>query len=95
MGDLLPGVRGALVLRRSARAVGQDPQQQRLAALDRLQRVQANAVLRAHAADEPLDAAVLVHERDVPGLGARRMLDPHHRGRDECRALRGQLLRSA
>ena len=64
VGDLVTGRRGSgwVGFRRhvrrvlsSPRAVGQDPQQQRLAALDRLERVQAHAVLRADAADEPLD----------------------------------------
>ena len=76
----------------SARAVRQDPQQQRLAALDRLERVEANAVLRAHAADESLHAPVLVDERDVARLGARRMLDPDHGGGDEHHPLFGELL---
>ena len=56
-------------------------------------RVQANAVLRAHAADEPFDRAVGVHEPGAARLDARRALHAHD-GRDhERRALGGELLR--
>ena len=62
--------------------------------LDRLQRVDAHAVLRAHTADEALDRAVAEDERDVAGLHARRTLRAHDRRGHERRALGGELLGS-
>ena len=71
----------------------EDPQQQRLSALDRLQGVGAHAVLRAGAADEALDRPVAEHERDVPGLHARRALRADHGRGHERLAPLGELAR--
>ena len=70
----------------------QDPQQHRLAALQRLQRIGAHAVLGADAADEALDRAVGEHERDISRLHARRPLHVHHRRGHERRAFGTELL---
>ena len=77
----------------AGRSVGKYPQQQRLSALDRQQGVRADALLRAHAAHEALDRAVVEHERDVARLHARRALRANDRGDNERRALRCELLR--
>ena len=86
------GVRGAALARFRER---KDPQQHGLAALDRLQRVCADAVLRARTTHEPLDRPVAEHERDAADLGARRALRPHDGRCRESDALGGELLRPA
>ena len=88
-------VLGGEVMARAPLAVlgeRQDPQQYRLAVLQRLQRVGAHAVLGADAADEALDRSVGEHERDVSRLHARRPLHVHHRRGHERRALGAELL---
>ena len=76
----------------SSIVAGEDPQQQRLPALDRGQRVEPDAVLRADAADEPFNGAVGMHEAGAGGRDARRTLHPHD-GRDhERRPPGGELL---
>ena len=67
-------------------AVGKDPQQHRLAAVERDQRVGAHALLGADAADEAVDRAVGEDERDAPGLDAGRALRADHgRGHERDR----------
>ena len=74
-------------------AVGQDPQEQRHAAFERLERVEAHAVLRAHPADEALDRAVREDEPHGAGLYARGPLHAHDGRDDERRPLRREPLR--
>jgi len=63
--------------------LGQQPQQQRLAGLQRPQRLEAHGVLRADAADEALEGPVEEHERGVAGADARRARDAHDARLDE------------
>ena len=74
--------------RRRVVVAGQDAQQQRLAGLQRAQRVQAHALLGARAADEALDRPVAEHERGVARAHARRALRAHHGRHDERRRAR-------
>ena len=66
--------------------VGNDAQQNCLLGLKRFQRVHANALLRAHAADEPLDRPVAEDECHISRLDARRALRADDRRGHERRA---------
>ena len=72
---------GSILDRRLALgATWEDPQEHRVAGLQRAQRVQAHRGLGAGAADEALDGSVGTHHRGVAGPHARRALRPHDRG---------------
>ena len=80
-------VDGCVPARLVDRCVGDQAQQQRLAGLHRLERVQPHRGLGADAADEALERAVGEHDRGVAGTDARRPAGADDRRDDERRAV--------
>ena len=68
---------GALLVGRPVDLARDDPDQHRLARLQRAQRVQAHRLVRARPADEALDRPVWPHHGPVAGAGDRRARAAH------------------